>query len=62
MLSAYFTSYFESSQNLVNELIVQHGAEYNIEIETSSGFLDFTSQNEDADGDGYENAMTRLQI
>lgn len=54
---AYFTSYFESSQNLVNELIVQHGAEYNVEIETSSGFLDFTSQNEDADGDGYENAI-----
>ena len=49
----FFTSYFESSQNLVNELIVQHGAEFELEIATDDDLLNFEGDVDEAyDGAG----------
>tara|TARA_B100002019_G_scaffold155373_1_gene133836 strand:+ start:1655 stop:4312 length:2658 start_codon:yes stop_codon:yes gene_type:complete len=52
---AYFESYFESTQSLIHDLVVNHGAKYKITIELSDDFLNFSSQLEDADGDGFPN-------
>ena len=51
----YFTSYFESSQKLMHDLIVEHDAKYKISVHTSNEFLDFSKLNEDDDMDGIEN-------
>ena len=52
---AYFTSYFESTQNLIYDLIWNHSAKYQISIEVDSKFLNFSHQLGDADGDGIVN-------
>lgn len=52
---AYFESYFESTQSLIHDLVINHGAKYKITIELSDDFLNFSSQLEDADGDGFPN-------
>ncbi len=52
---AYFESYFESTQSLIHDLVVNHGAKYKITIDLSDDFLNFSSQLEDADGDGFPN-------
>lgn len=49
---AYFTSYYESSQNLVNELIVQHGAEFKLEVVADDNLLDFTATPAENEDDG----------
>ena len=43
---AYFTSYFESSQALIHDLIENHGAIFNITFEINDELLDFTSHND----------------
>jgi len=52
---AYFTSYFESTQNQIFDLIWNHSAKYQISIEVDSKFLNFSHQLGDADGDGIVN-------
>lgn len=52
---AHFTSYFESSQALIHDLIANHGATFKLTLEESSEFLDFTEGDDNVDGDHLAN-------